>query len=53
MTRTFDALVAEEIPIQHASVQMEGGMPGCMTLLDRFLMCYSAPSLPSLGATPR
>lgn len=47
--RTFDALVLEELPIQRASVAMEGGMPSCLTLFDNFFLCYCT-SLPSLPA---
>lgn len=36
----FEELVLEEIPIQTASVEMEGGVPSCMTLFDNFLLCY-------------
>lgn len=38
--RTFEALVEEEIPIQKASIAMEGGVPSCMSLFDNFLLCY-------------
>lgn len=30
----------EELPIQRASVAMEGGAPACMTLLDNFFLCF-------------
>ncbi|GAA5961495.1 hypothetical protein JCM3765_003607 [Sporobolomyces pararoseus] len=39
--RTFESLVQEELPIQRHSVNMEGGMPSCLTLFDNFLLCYS------------
>ncbi|GAA5908156.1 hypothetical protein JCM5296_000520 [Sporobolomyces johnsonii] len=42
--RTFEELVEEELPIQRHSVQMEGGMPSCMTLFDNFFLCYSLGS---------
>ncbi|GAA5969483.1 hypothetical protein JCM11641_008130 [Rhodosporidiobolus odoratus] len=42
--RTFQSLVEEELPIQRHSVQMEGGMPKCLTLFDNFLLCYSLAS---------
>ncbi|GAA5869098.1 hypothetical protein JCM8547_008697 [Rhodosporidiobolus lusitaniae] len=42
--RTFESLVEEEIPIQRHSVEMEGGMPKCLTLFDNFLLCYSLAS---------
>ncbi len=45
---TFDQLVQEEVPIQSASVAMEGGMPSCLTLFDNFLLCYCKSPL-SLG----
>lgn len=38
--RTFDQLVEEELPIQRASVAMEGGAPTCMTLFDDFFSCF-------------
>lgn len=38
--RTFEQLVEEEIPIQRASVAMEGGAPSCMTLFDDFFSCF-------------
>ena len=42
-TRTFAALVAEELPLQSAAVDMEGGtMPSCLKLFDRYLSCYCA-----------
>lgn len=41
-SRTFGSLVRDEIQIQTIAVDMEGGMPSCTTLLDNFLMCYSA-----------
>ena len=60
MSGKFERLVREEIPIQSASVAMEGGIPSCVTLFDNFLLCYCtfppsphphlipSPSLPSL-----
>ncbi|KAI5479163.1 hypothetical protein MNV49_004023 [Pseudohyphozyma bogoriensis] len=42
--RTFESLVEEELPIQRASVAMEGGMPTCLTLFDNFFLCYSLTS---------
>ncbi|ORY88967.1 hypothetical protein BCR35DRAFT_288241 [Leucosporidium creatinivorum] len=39
--RTFEQLVEEELPIQRASVAMEGGAPSCMTLFDDFFSCFS------------
>lgn len=44
--RTFDELVLEEVPIQRASVAMEGGMPSCLTLFDNFFLCYCPSSPP-------
>lgn len=46
----FDQLVAEEIPIQRASVAMEGGMPSCLTLFDNYLLCYCTSSSPLSGS---
>ncbi|KAM0751638.1 hypothetical protein T439DRAFT_312989 [Meredithblackwellia eburnea MCA 4105] len=37
----FNSLVQEEIPIQTAAVNMQGGMPSCLTLFDNYLLCYS------------
>ena len=49
MTGKFERLVREEIPIQTASVAMEGGIPSCVTLFDNFLLCYcQSPSPPPL-----
>ncbi|BGP42168.1 hypothetical protein JCM10449v2_006173 [Rhodotorula kratochvilovae] len=42
--RTLEALIDEELPIQLHSVDMEGGMPSCLTLFDNFLLCYSLAS---------
>ncbi|KAM0790734.1 hypothetical protein ACM66B_004589 [Microbotryomycetes sp. NB124-2] len=39
--RTFEQLVQEEIPVQRASVAMQGGPPTCMTLFDEFFSCFS------------
>lgn len=44
MSDKFERLVREEIPIQTASVAMEGGTPSCVTLFDNFLLCYSLAS---------
>lgn len=38
--RTFEQLVQEEIPIQRASLAMQGGPPKCMTLFDEFFSCF-------------
>lgn len=46
--RTLESLVQEELPIQRHSVQMERGMPSCLTLFDQFFLCYCAHR-----ATPR
>ncbi|SGY62642.1 BQ5605_C007g04716 [Microbotryum silenes-dioicae] len=43
-SRTFASLVEEERPLQAASVAMEGGMPSCIKLFDRYLSCYSINS---------
>lgn len=46
----FDRLVQEEMPIQRASVAMEGGMPSCLTLFDNYLLCYcGCPCAPSFA----
>ncbi|GAA5840671.1 hypothetical protein JCM9279_007397 [Rhodotorula babjevae] len=42
--RTLESLIQEELPIQRHSVEMEGGMPSCLTLFDNFLLCYSLAS---------
>jgi hypothetical protein len=40
-TQSLAELTREELPLQSASVDMEGGnMPSCMTLFDRYLACY-------------
>ncbi|KAK4057119.1 hypothetical protein OIO90_002019 [Microbotryomycetes sp. JL221] len=39
--RTFERLVQEELPVQRASLAMQGGPPSCMTLFDEFFSCFS------------
>ena len=51
MSDKFERLVREEIPIQTASVAMEGGTPSCVTLFDNFLLCYCT-LLPSPPTSP-
>lgn len=44
---TFEQLKAEEIPLQSAAVDLEGGsMPTCLTLFERYFKCFGAPHLP-------
>lgn len=50
-SKTFPELVHEELPLQSASVDMEGGsLPSCMALFDRYLSCY-CEHLPSLNTS--
>lgn len=51
--KSFDQLVAEEVPIQRASVAMAGGMPSCLTLFDEALACYCELARPPSAPLPR
>lgn len=44
--RDFEQLVQEELPVQRASLAMQGGAPTCMTLFDEFFSCFCESSTP-------
>ncbi|KAH8924231.1 hypothetical protein BT69DRAFT_1261676 [Atractiella rhizophila] len=41
MPKTYEDVVAEELPLQAHSLKMQGGAPSCVTLFDQFLLCFN------------